>query len=161
MVAPPVGAGKGPRSRRTRLWLALGLGVMALLCLGGVGVVASLYQGATAIKRTAPDAVVDNFLGEYLNNRDDDAAELYECKTGGSFAAIQAYRADLASRERAASVGIRVSWSSLTVAVNGKQGTVTTDLTKATDDGEHLTEPWQFTVVDQDGWRVCGATKIS
>jgi hypothetical protein len=39
---------------------------------------------------------------------------------------------------------------------------VTTDLTKGTADGsERVTKPWQFTVVDQDGWRVCGARPLA
>jgi hypothetical protein len=139
----------------------MGLGLMVLLCLGGVGVFVSLYDGATQIKRTAPDAVVDNFLGAYLVNRDDSEAELYQCKSGADFAELQAYRADIITREKNSSVGIRVSWSSLTVATKGNSGTVTTDLTKATVNGyEHITKPWQFTVVDQDGWRVCGATQL-
>jgi hypothetical protein len=153
-VAPP----KRP-NRRLRLWLAMGLGLLVLLCAGGIGVFVSLYDGATAIKRTAPDAVVDNFLGAYLVNRDDNEASLYQCKAGGDFAAIQAYRADITTREKASTVGIRVSWGSLAVAVSGDRGTVTTDLTKVAGD-EHLTKTWQFAVVDQDGWRVCGATQL-
>jgi hypothetical protein len=145
-----------------RLWLAMGLGIIALLCVGGVGVFVSLYDSATAIKRSAPDAVVDNFLGAYLVNRDDDEAALYRCKAGGDFSQLEAYRTDIATREKNFSVGIMVSWTSFTVATSGERGTVTTDLTKATADGtERITKPWQFTVVDQDGWRVCGATQLS
>jgi len=133
-----------------------------LLCLGGIGVFVSLYDGATQIERTAPDAVVDNFLGAYLVNRNDEEAALYQCKAGGDFAAIQAFRTDITDREKEHSVGIRVSWTSFTVATNGDRGTVTTDLTKATEDGmERIAKPWQFTLVDQDGWRVCGATPLS
>jgi hypothetical protein len=157
---PPV-AGKQP-NRRLRLWLALGAGILALLCLGGVGVVVSLYDSATAIKRTSPDAVVDNFLGAYLVNRDDKQASLYECKSGGDFADIEAYRNDMLTREKDFSVGIRVSWSSLTVSTQGAAGTVTTNLVKtATDQSGRVSNSWQFRVVDQGGWRVCGATQLS
>jgi hypothetical protein len=164
MAAPPVAPQRAgtPRNRRKRLWLAMGLGIVALLCLGGVGVVVSLYDGATEIKRSAPDAVVDNFLGAYLVNRDDKEAALYRCKNGGDFDQIEAYRTDIMAREKNFSVGISVSWTSLTVATNGDHGTVTTDLTKGTADGsERVTKPWQFTVVDQDGWRVCGARPLT
>jgi hypothetical protein len=159
--APPPVAGKQP-NRRLRLWLALGAGILALLCLGGVGVVVSLYDSATAIKRTAPDAVVDSFLGAYLVNRDDKQASLYECKSGGDFADIEAYRNDMLTREKDFSVGIRVSWSSLTVSTQGAAGTVTTNLVKtATDQSGRVSNSWQFRVVDQGGWRVCGATQLS
>lgn len=145
-----------------RLWLAMGLGIVALLCLGGVGVFVSLYDSATAINRSAPDAVVDNFLGAYLVNRDDQEASLYTCKTGADLSQLKAFRDDIVTRETKFSVGIMVSWTSFTVATNGDHGTVTTDLTKATADGtERITKPWQFTVVDQDGWRVCGAKQLS
>jgi hypothetical protein len=144
------------------LGLSLGLGVLLLLCLGGVGVFFSLYDNATKIQRSEPDAVVDSYLGAYLVNRDDTAARLYECKSGGNFAAIQAYRADIQSREKTYSVGIRVAWSSFTVHKSGKAGTVTTDLTKSTGDGtERITKTWEFAMVDQDGWRVCGATELN
>jgi hypothetical protein len=140
----------------------MGLGVMALLCLGGVGVFVSLYDSATAIKRSAPDAVVDNFLGAYLVNRDDNEASLYTCKSGADLTELKAFRDDIVTRERKFSVGITVSWTSLTVSISGDRGTVTTDLTKATADGtERITKPWQFAVVDEDGWRVCGATQLS
>jgi hypothetical protein len=140
----------------------MGLGIVVLLCLGGVGVFVSLYDSATAIKRSAPDAVVDNFLGAYLVNRDDNEAALYQCQTDGDFSQLKAFRDDIVTREKNFSVGIMVSWTSFTVATNGDRGTVTTDLTKATADGtERITKPWQFAVVDQDGWRVCGAKQLS
>ncbi|WP_246608160.1 hypothetical protein [Paractinoplanes toevensis] len=160
VLPPPVGVpGKRP-NRRGRLILAMVAGVIGLLCLGGVGVFVSLYDEATEIKRSAPDAVVDNFLGAYLVNRDDNEAELYECKSGGDLAELEAYRADIIDREKIHSVGITVSWGSFDVSTNGAQGTVSTDLTKGTSNGnERITKPWRFDVVDQDGWRVCGATQ--
>ena len=77
------------RNRRLRLFLALGAGIVALLCLGGVGVFISLYDEATEIRRTAPDAVVDGYLRAYLVNRNEDETKLYTCAAGGDFAAIQ------------------------------------------------------------------------
>ncbi|MFD0519563.1 hypothetical protein [Paractinoplanes durhamensis] len=155
------GLGK-PRSRRGRLILAMAAGVIGLLCLGGVGVFVSLYDEATEIKRSEPDAVVDNFLRAYLVNRDDQRASLYQCKSGGDFAQILDYRNDIVSRERQYSVGIRVTWSTFTVNTNGKTGVVTTDLIKtASDQSGRLSNSWQFNVVDDDGWRVCGGSPLS
>ena len=162
-VVPPAGVARPKlKSRRVRLWLAMGLGLMLLLCLGGVGVVVSLYDGATQIKRSAPDAVVDNFLRAYLVDRDDKEASLYTCKSGLELSSLRAYRNDTVSREKDFSVGIRVSWSSLTVATNGDKGTVTAELTRTTADRSgREANSWQIDVVNQDGWRVCGATKLS
>ena len=84
------------------------------------------------------------------------------CKSGADLSRLSAYRADIVALEREFTVGIRVSWSSLTVATNGGRGTVTADLVKtATDRSGRVSDPWQFDVVDQDGWRVCGATQPS
>jgi hypothetical protein len=140
----------------------MGLGLMVLLCLGGVGVFVSLYDGATQIKRSAPDAVVDNFLRAYLVNRDDKEASLYTCKSGLELSRLRAYRDDIVGREKDFSVGIRVSWSSLTVATKGDKGTVTAELIKTIIDRTGRdANSWQIDVVDQDGWRVCGATQLS
>ena len=85
-------------------------------------------------------------------------ASLYQCKSGGDFSQIESYRADIVSREKEFSVGIRVTWTTLTVKTNGANGDVTTDLIKTTtDQSGRLRDTWRFTVVDQNGWRVCGA----
>jgi hypothetical protein len=144
-----------------RLFLAMGAGILALLCLGGVGVAISLYDEATEIKRTAPDAVVDNFLAAYLVNRDDDEAELYGCQSGGDFAALAAYRDEMAKVEKDFTVGIRVTWSSLVVNTNGSEGTVTAELVRTSTDRSRDSDNWSFGVVDQDGWRVCSATRLT
>ena len=158
-------AGKQP-NRRLRLWLAMGAGILALLCLGGVGVVVSLYDGATEIKRTAPDAVADSFLRAYLVDRDDKQVALFTCKSGADLAAISALRTELVDREKEFDVKVSVSWSSLTVSeTDENKRSVGTDLIIAGNmNGEATsrhTESWTFDLVDDDGWRVCGAAKTS
>lgn len=147
------------QSRRVRLFLALGGGILALLCLGGVGLFVSLYDRATEIKRTEPDVVVDGFLAAYLVERDDSRVALYACENGADFGEISAYRADILEREAKFSVSIRVSWEGLTVSTAGREGTVQVDLTRAITGSEQLTDSWTIHIVDHDGWRVCGATK--
>ncbi|MDR6324803.1 hypothetical protein [Actinoplanes couchii] len=147
------------QNRRVRLALALGSGILALLCLGGIGLFVTLYDKATEIKRTAPDAVVDSFIRAYLVDRDENQVALYACKSGADFAEIAAFRADLIAREAKYSVTINVTSGKLVVATAGDQGTVQVELTRSIDDSEHLTDSWTFRVVDQDGWRVCSATK--
>jgi hypothetical protein len=148
------------------LWLAMGAGILALLCLGGVGVFVSLYDSATAIKRTAPDAVVDSFLRSYLVDRDDKEVALYTCKSGADLAAIAALRTELVNREKEFDVKVIVSWGSLTVSgTEAGKRSVTTDLiisgTKNGDTQSRHNESWSFGVVDEDGWRVCSTAKTS
>jgi hypothetical protein len=145
-----------------KLWLAVGAGILALLCLGGVGVVVSLYDSATAIKRSEPDAVADSFLRAYLVNRDNMEAALYMCKSGGDFSQIDAFRTDILSREQRYSIGIRVSWTSLNLSTEGGKTTVSTDIIRTISDGSEKTfDRWQLAMVDQDGWRVCGAISVT
>ncbi|HEX5596243.1 MAG TPA: hypothetical protein VFX61_09545 [Micromonosporaceae bacterium] len=160
-VAPaPVGP-QPPRSRRyLRPILTVLGGVLALLCLGGIGVAYVAYDGATAPDRSAPDVVVDNYLRALLVDRNDAQANLYVCKGSPDLAEVRALRADLDDREERFSIRIHVTWGSLKVepAASGKR--VTTDIARTIADGsEHSRETWRFEVVDQDGWRVCGASR--
>jgi S-methylmethionine-dependent homocysteine/selenocysteine methylase len=159
---PPAAPAAGkPRNRRARLWLAMGAGIVALLCLGGVGVFISLYDEATEIDRATPDQVTSSFLRAYLVNRNDEDADLFSCAAGGDFAELKAFRDEMAVVEQQHSVGIRVSWGSLTVAADDSQGTVTTEVTRTATDSARLSDRWQFGVVNENGWRVCSATKLS
>jgi hypothetical protein len=138
---------------------------MVLLCLGGVGVFISLYDNATKIQRAAPDAVVDNFLGAYLVNRNDQDAVLYTCKSGANLQEISELRNQLVDRERKNGTTVSVSWEGLRVSgAIPNERTVGADLTiSGFSDGQQVsshTETWVFRVVDQDGWRVCGASKV-
>ncbi|MEV6341765.1 hypothetical protein [Actinoplanes sp. NPDC051851] len=144
--------------------LALGAGIMALLCLGGVGVFVALYDDATEIKRTAPDAVADSFIRAYLVNRDDNEAQLYACSDGFDYGPISSLRTEILNREKKFDVTVSVTWSTLTLSSKGQSETrVSTDLTIAGfSDGVSVsrrTENWSFDLVDHGGWRVCGAVK--
>jgi hypothetical protein len=145
------------------LWLALGLGVMVLLCLGGVGVFISLYDNATKIQRSAPDAVTDNFIRAYLVNRDDQEVALYACKVGEDFSQLASLRSEIIDREKKFNVKVVVTWGSLTVSGSGDRRSVTTDLiiagTSSGDTVSRRTETWTFGTVDRSGWRVCSAAK--
>ena len=153
---------KKARNPRLRLWLAVGAGILALLCLGGIGVAVLLYDEETKIVRAEPDAVADNFLRAYLVNRDDERASLYQCKSGGDFQKIADYRADIVTREKQFSVGIRVTWTTFAIQTNGDRSEAETDLVKtASGQPGRLTDTWRLSLVDQDGWRVCGATQVS
>jgi hypothetical protein len=133
-------------------------GVVVLLCLGGAGVAVSLYDEATRVDRSEPDVVVSNYLSALLVTRDDGQVPLYACsEDGGALEPMRAYRRDIEERERQFNIMIKVSWGAWQVAPDGDDRVVTGDVTKAIIAEEYLVEKWQFRVVDQDGWRVCGA----
>lgn len=160
-ASPSIGRRGRFKSRRARLFLALSGGILALLALGVVGATALLYDEATAIKRTDPDVVVDSFLAAFLVNRDDNEARLYQCDSGGDLTEITRFRDEMVQTEKDYSVKVTVTWSSLDVATSGQTGTVDVDLTQ-TSSGTvgRDSRAWQIKIVDQDGWRVCGATEV-
>jgi hypothetical protein len=166
-VTTPLGSrppGKGGRfqTRRARLILALTGGLLALLCVGGVGAFFVLYEEATEIKRETPGAVVTSFLGAYLTNRNDKDAALYMCESGGDLSALQAFREDTVQREQQFSVGITIRWRVLSVATNGTTSIAKVEVNRQIADGSGRDgSSWDLTVVDQDGWRVCGAQQTS
>ncbi|WP_106127502.1 hypothetical protein [Pseudosporangium ferrugineum] len=163
--ATPVPAPPKPRNRRARLFLALAAGILSLLCLGGIGVIISLYDEATEIKRTSPDVVVSSYLRAYLINRDDQQASLFTCKSGANLAQVSNLRDELVAREKEFDVSVSVNWGALAVAANGSSRSVTTELTiVGSANGQPVsqrTEPWRFELIEEDGWRVCGAAKVS
>jgi hypothetical protein len=168
---PPPGAGTPaaepvakPRNRRLRLWLALGAGVLTLLCLGGIGIAVLVYDDETKIDRAEPDQVTSSFLRTYLVNRSDDEATLYICASGAKLDQIAALRAENVNREAQFGTKVSVEWESLVVApTSGGATVVDVDLvitgSKNGTQTSSRTEPWSFQLTDEDGWRVCGATK--
>jgi hypothetical protein len=162
MVTPTPSRRSGRlQSRRARLALAFGAGIMALLCLGGVGLFIALYDEATEIDRTAPKVVVVNFLSAFFVNEDDQAAALYQCESGGDFTQLTEFRADTQQREQQHSVGISVTWSNLEETTSGPNSVVDAELTRTiSGQGGRDSSSWQFTLVDESGWRVCGAKML-
>jgi len=128
--------------------------------------VISLYDEATKIERTQPDVVVSSFLRSYLLNRSDEEAALYTCSSGANLDAIANLRTELVKREKEFDVVVNVNWGTLVVSGSGDgRRSVSTDLTIAgISEGQQIsqrTETWAFSVVDEDGWRVCDAIKVS
>jgi hypothetical protein len=140
-----------------RLILMVIAGVLTLLCLGGVGVGINLYDEATAIDRGEPDETVDNYLRAFLVQRNDIRAESLECAQDGGLDPIRAFRADVDRRQQGFGITIDVSWGPLTVTNDGSDRLVATELTRTIQGAERSTQDWQFTVVDEGGWKVCGA----
>ncbi|WP_239082182.1 hypothetical protein [Actinoplanes teichomyceticus] len=142
--------------------LALGAGIMALLCLGGVGVVVALYDNATEIKRSDPSAVLVNFLGAYLADRDDEQSALYTCKEGSDLSRLNTFREEIRRTEDKYSVGVMVTWKNLAVEVSGRRATAIADIVRTISGGaEETFDPWIFDMADDDGWRVCSASPKS
>ena len=167
---PALGVGVPPparksRNRKLRLWLAMGAGILTLLCVGGIGVFISLYDEATEIQRSEPDAVVDGYLRAFLMNRDDKETALFTCSSGAALGSMTTLRDEFKQREDEFGVSVVVTWTALVVSGSGDTRDVATDLTIAgTSNGQvrsRRTESWTLGLVDQNGWRVCSAEKVA
>jgi hypothetical protein len=149
-----------------RLILAVVGGVMALLCLGGIGVTFVLYDDATKIDRSTPDQVVSSYLRVALVQRDEQQEKLFICDGSPDLSQVTQLREELEKREKDFDVTVTVSWGALTRSPAGQgQEDVRAELTiSGSSDGQmrsRRNEVWDFRVIDQNGWRVCGAAKTA
>ncbi|TDB79224.1 hypothetical protein [Micromonospora sp. KC721] len=162
-LAPPVTTPvPPPKQRRVRTVLSVAAAVMALLCVGGAAIGYVLYDRATAPDRSAPDVVVDNYLREFLVNRNDIRADQLVCEGGTAKerSQLQLLRDDLLVREERFNTTITVSWGALEVRRDGNNAQVETVLIiSALVEGitQSDRQRWRFRTQLRDHWRVCEA----
>ncbi|RKN30992.1 Rv0361 family membrane protein [Micromonospora musae] len=163
---PPVPVAPAPeRPRRPlRTVLTVVAGVLALLCVGAAITGYVLYDRATTPDRSAPDVVVASYIQAFLNERDDIKTEQFVCRDGSDLDAARSLRRELEQREADFDVVVRVRWGPLTQLKEEDGESITTTLTiSGSANGQSRSsrrEDWRFHVVDEDGWRVCGAQKL-
>ncbi len=168
---PPLSAAERTREARARRrrtirqFLIVGLCFIALLCLGGVAVGFLYYDRATKPDLSSPVLVTHEYLSAYLIDRDDRAAERYQCSDASGLAEIRALRDDIDTRQKTYGVTIIPSVDRLQEGEqSGRTARVTVDLVltaviqgKPQRDVEH----WEFTAQNDGGWRVCTAHEVS
>ena len=167
-LAPPVAPAPAPERprRRLRTVLTVVAGVLALLCVGGGIAGWVLYERAATPDRSAPDVVVDNYLREFLVNRNDTRASLLTCGGRADLGAVGALRDEMQQRETNFDVVVQVSWGALVRTKTAEGESVGVTLTIAgSSNGQPRSsrrEDWTFDVVEvDDGWRVCGGRKTA
>lgn len=159
------GTGRAAGWSRARLVLTVLAGALALLCFGGAGVGYLLYDRATRPDRSAPDVATSNYLRAQFVERDDDRIRLFQCADGSGLGAIRQLRAEIEQQEQRLETMIIVSWGELVVErADETSATVRTSVRRtAMVDGalQSLADDWRFSLVEEDGWRVCGAEKLA
>ncbi|MEV0267582.1 hypothetical protein AB0H43_02290 [Hamadaea sp. NPDC050747] len=134
---------------------------IAIVAIGGGVMIFRAYDQATKIDRSVSKVVVRNFVDAFLVRRDDQRVELFTCKDGAKLGAIAALREQLKSEEAAGGVTTRVVITQSVEEDEGRRVDVELQLNQGS--GLHTdrrTQYWRFTMVDQDGWRVCGAEQL-
>jgi hypothetical protein len=156
---------RAKRRRAMRQYLIVGLCFVGLLCLGGIGVGFLFYDRATKPDLSSPVVVTDKFISVYLVDRDDRRAQQYQCSDASGLAEIHALRDDLDQREKTYSITINVAVDSISESSRtNDDATVAVDLALTTIlDGkpQRAVQQWQFSTRNEDGWRVCGAHKLT
>jgi flagellar basal body-associated protein FliL len=140
-----------PRRRglsRKRLLLII-LIVGAVLVVTGAGTAFFLYNRATEVNRGTPTVAVHQFLSAVFVERDDNRTKLFTCSEWTK------QRSDEARARFDPEV--KVKWADVTQqSRNGKQAVVTAQL-QLLWQGFADFQQWRFDVVEDNGWRVCGA----
>ncbi|HEY3007456.1 MAG TPA: hypothetical protein VGJ63_05245 [Micromonosporaceae bacterium] len=158
---PPERAVAGRRN--WRLILTVGAGVIALLCVGGLGVGYVLYDRATTPDRHSPEVTVTGYVYAALADRDQSRARVFQCD--GADDPIRSLRDDVESRERTLGSAISVSVENVRVEETTRNSAlVSADIRRsATIDGvlQSVVDRWRFGLRHEDGWRVCRAEQLS
>jgi hypothetical protein len=118
-----------------------------VLVAGGVGFV--LYNRATEIDRSTPTVAVHQFLRAAFFDKDDDRVKLFTCPQW--------------TRERTSEVQgrfeseVKVTWEEVVVQSRQERQAVVTARMRLVFQGFIDFQLWRFDVVEDNGWRVCGA----
>jgi hypothetical protein len=148
-------------SGKLRRYVLTGLAVAGFATVVvGVGALRT-YHEVTKIDRGVPTVVVREYVDAVLVRRDANRASLFSCRDSHDLAPLWALSDQLIKEERDSGVTTQVVPSRLSESEGGRQ--VTADIKLNQGSGVHVdrrTQTWQFTVKDEDGWRVCGATQI-
>jgi hypothetical protein len=148
--ASPASAAAAPRrGRRTLLVVVIAVAFLAVLG-GTIGVVA--YDKATAIDRSTPDVVVDQFLQAALVDRDAVRVGLFVCGRWPVADAMNATRLD-------ARTELHVNWGITSLTRTGDQAVADVRVRLSVPAGNDAlfrdVHSWRLTLVNEGGWRVC------
>jgi hypothetical protein len=156
----PVPPRKGTRLRTVLIVL---VAVAAAVCLGGLGAGYLLYHKATEPDRSSPTVVLEQYLNAKFSTRDDVRARSLECGSP-NLGAIDAMLADLQAREQSYGITIQVSSADLNLVVTGDKATIGANLKisvpEANGGTSRSVQPWQFSLENAGGWRMCGAHQV-
>ena len=131
---------------------------------GGVaagGALLVTYHEATKIDRSNPEVVLIRYLDATFERKDPAMASLYTCSDPEDLAPINALKEDLKKREKDFGVTISVTNGAMTLDRSAITTTLTMEAFKDGGRNSRWSEPWQFQMVNESGWRVCGAERIA
>ncbi|MFC7243621.1 hypothetical protein ACFQO7_14145 [Catellatospora aurea] len=147
-----------------KVLLVLGI-VVGVAAIGGTTATILAYNEATKIDRSNPKVVLDEYLRASLVRADSVGVDLYACEREPDLSTVTSLREELTQREQKFAVEIEVTWGSIDLKAASTTAVATTDLAiTARKQGaveSRSRETWQFTLVDEEGWRVCKASRMA
>jgi hypothetical protein len=151
-IPPDVaGSSSGRRRRKPSLQLIVALVFIGLILVAGtIGLI--IYDRATAIDRSTPTVVVGQFLVASFDDRDPRRVALFVCEQ------LQPNQA-LDDTLNGLDTDLSVSWGDFSTDQSDGSAIVIAQMRFRLDQGDasySAVEQWRFTMVNQDGWRVCG-----
>ncbi len=149
----------GHRGRVVAITLAVVLGVLTVVGIGGLGLGYFYYQRAATPDRRTPAVVVEQFVEATFNERDADRAKIFTCRTS-NLSELHGMVSDLEAREGQFNTRFNVQTADLNVTTNKKTAAVDTDLQISTP-VSRSTQRWRFALKNESGWRVCGAQRVA
>ena len=163
--APALPAGGGKKASRWKTALIVIAGVLALLCVGGLGSAYFYYRKVSEPDRSTPGVVVRQYLQATFDNRDSTEAARYTCGSPRDIAAVQQLLADVTSREKQYDIRITVRWEDFSPQINDGRSTVDLrmkiSVPEESGGSSESIQQWSFDLRRRDGWRVCNAHRVS
>jgi hypothetical protein len=159
---PPRPAGR--RGRTVAIVLAVVLGVVSLLCVGGLGTGYLFYRQVSEPDRSTPGVVLRQYLDVTLNERDDGRARLFTCHDAAGLAPVQQLRDDMRSKETQYGITIRTSPEGFDTRQSGTSADVDVKLrlsVSANGTFQEQIQGWRFSLKKESGWRVCAGKQTS
>jgi hypothetical protein len=155
VAAPTVIEADGRKRRRPSVVLIVAIVVIvAVAAAGAIGLV--IYDRATAIDRSTPTVVTEEFLGAAIVDRDPSRVELFICSSWSADDAINKVTVSTGD-------GVVVTWDDIvSVTQEGRTAVVTIVIRFTYQQGgtaQRSTETWQIRLEDHRGWRVCDVSR--
>jgi hypothetical protein len=148
-MPPPFPPPPARRTIRQSNLLLMILIVVGTLAASGAGAAFLLYDRATKIDRSTPAVAVDQFVHATFVDKDDDRVELFTCP--------QWTRARTAEVQEQFDSEVKVTLASVAVESQQEQQAVVMARMRLVFRDFVDFQDWRFEVVEDNGWRVCGA----
>lgn len=135
-----------------------------VLCFGGLIFGYVQYDKIAEPDRGTPSLAVDQYLSARLTDRDEARARLFTCKSP-TLGPVDELLGDVVDREQQFGIRIEVRSSDFVISSVDQSASVDAnlkiDVPEEGGQSSRSIQRWRFDVVQEDGWRVCAASRLA